>query len=337
MSQENVVETINLVKSYGKHIALDSINLKIKGGATGLLGPNGAGKSTLFKSILGLISITSGDGIVLNHNIKTEGPIIRSKIGYMPEYDCLNPELEAIHQVAYSGELMGMNPSVAMQRAHEVLEYVGLKDQRYRALDTYSTGMKQSAKLACGLIHDPELLIADEPTNGLDTAHRDFMLNTLSQIVNQGGRSLIMASHLMNDVERVCERIVMLHKGKLIAQGKIEDLKAIEREVEVHAWGGASKLEECLVDGGLKVRRTGRVLRVVHVDDSTYDQIISAASKSQCQIRRMQDHEASLEDLFIRIMETLGYGIKSSDELLDDNPQIKHVDAPLELKKVGGV
>ena len=335
MSRENVVETINLVKSYGKHVALDSINLKIKPGATGLLGPNGAGKSTLFKTILGLISTTSGDGIVLDHNIREEGPIIRSKICYMPEYDCLNPDLEAIHQVAYSGELLGMNPSIAMQRAHEVLEYVGLKDQRYRTLDTFSTGMKQSAKLACGLIHDPELLIADEPTNGLDAAHRDFMLNTLNQIVNQGGRSLIMASHLMNDVERVCERIVMLHKGKLIAQGKIEDLKAIEREVEVHAWGGASKLEECLNDGGLKVRRTGRVLRVVHVDDSTYDQIISAAAKSGCQIRRMQDHEASLEDLFIRIMETLGYGVKSSDQLLENNPNLKHVDAPLELKNRG--
>ena len=337
MSIGNVVETINLVKSYGKHIALDSINLKIKSGATGLLGPKGAGKSTLFKTILGLISITSGDGLVLNHNIREEGPVIRSKIGYMPEYDCLNPELEAIHQVAYSGELLGMNPSIAMQRAHEVLEYVGLKDQRYRAIETFSTGMKQSAKLACGLIHDPELLIADEPTNGLDAEHRDFMLNTLGQIVNQGGRSLIMASHLMNDVERVCERIVMLHKGKLIAQGKIEDLKAIEREVEVHAWGGASKLEECLLDGGLKVRRTGRVLRVVHVDDSTYDQIITAAAKSNCQIRRMQDHEASLEDLFIRIMETLGYGIKSSEELLDNNPNIKNVDAPLELKQGGGL
>ena len=337
MSIGNVVETINLVKSYGKHIALDSINLKIKSGATGLLGPNGAGKSTLFKTILGLISITSGDGLVLNHNIREEGPVIRSKIGYMPEYDCLNPELEAIHQVAYSGELLGMNPSIAMQRAHEVLEYVGLKDQRYRAIETFSTGMKQSAKLACGLIHDPELLIADEPTNGLDAEHRDFMLNTLGQIVYQGGRSLIMASHLMNDVERVCERIVMLHKGKLIAQGKIEDLKAIEREVEVHAWGGASKLEECLLDGGLKVRRTGRVLRVVHVDDSTYDQIITAAAKSNCQIRRMQDHEASLEDLFIRIMETLGYGIKSSEELLDNNPNIKNVDAPLELKQGGGL
>jgi len=335
LSRDNVVETINLVKSYGKHIALDSINLKIKPGATGLLGPNGAGKSTLFKTILGLISTTSGDGIVLNHNIREEGAIIRSKIGYMPEYDCLNPDLEAIHQVAYSGELLGMNPSIAMQRAHEVLEYVGLKDQRYRTLDTFSTGMKQSAKLACGLIHDPELLIADEPTNGLDAAHRDFMLNTLNQIVNQGGRSLIMASHLMNDVERVCERIVMLHKGKLIAQGKIEDLKAIEREVEVHAWGGASKLEERLNDGGLKVRRTGRVLRVVHVDDSTYDQIISAAAKSGCQIRRMQDHEASLEDLFIRIMETLGYGVKSSEQLLENNPNLKHVDAPLELKNRG--
>lgn len=331
VESEFVIETKALVKSYGMHVALDSIDLKIRRGATGLLGPNGAGKSTLFKTLLGLIGTTSGDGWVLGHDIRSEGSQIRSKIGYMPEYDCLNPDLEAIHQVAYSGELLGMNPSAAMQRAHEVLEYVGLRDQRYRTVGTFSTGMKQSAKLACGLIHDPELLICDEPTNGLDTQHRDFMLNTLNQVVREGGRNLIVASHLMDDVERLCDRIVMLHKGRLIAQGRIEDLKAIEREVEVHSWGGASKFEQKLLDDGFRVRRTGRVMRVVHRDENTYDEIIAAAAQVECQIRRMQDHEASLEDLFIRIMERLGYGVKSSEDLLQTGPASRKVDAPHQL------
>ena len=316
---QNIIDTNNLVKMYGPHIALDGINLKIKHGATGLLGPNGAGKSTLLKTLLGLIGVTSGDGKVLGHDIQTEGVLIRSKIGYMPEYECLHPELEAIHQVAYCGELLGMNPSVAMQRAHEVLEYVGLKDQRYRKTSTFSTGMKQACKLATSIIHDPELLIADEPTNGLDSEARRFMMETLTQIIRQGNRSMIMASHLMGDVENVCDRIVMLHKGKLIAQGKIEDLKAIDKEVEIHVWGGASKLEQALLDKGTKVRRTGRVMRIVQEDEFTYDRILRTASETSVQIRKMQDHEPSLEDLFIKIMERLGYGVKSSDELLSGN------------------
>ena len=158
------------------------------------------------------------------------------------------------------------------------------------------------------------------------------MLGTLKQLVNSGGNSLLMASHLMDDVEKVCDKIVMLHKGKLIAQGRIEDLKAIDREIEVHTWGGASKLEEKLSNSGMKVRRTGRVLRIVRYDEQAYQEIISAAADTGCQIRRMLDHEPSLEDLFIVIMERLGYEIKGSAELLQTGPSARKLDAPLELK-----
>ena len=158
MGDEIIIETDKLSKNYGPHVALDGISIKIKSGATGLLGPNGAGKSTLIKTLLGLIQITSGDGKVLGYDIRTQGDLIRQRIGYMPEYDCLTPGLEAIHQVRYCGELIGMNPEVAMQRAHEVMEYVGLRDQRYREISTFSTGMMQATKLACGIIHDPELV-----------------------------------------------------------------------------------------------------------------------------------------------------------------------------------
>ena len=317
MDRDLIIQSTALTKMYGTHTALDSLDIKIEQGATGLLGPNGAGKSTFLKIILGLIQVTSGEGTVLGHDIRTEGEKIRQRIGYMPEYDALNPNMEAIYQVKYCGELIGMNPSVAMQRAHQALEYVGLGEQRYREVSTFSTGMKQATKLACALIHDPELIIADEPSNGLDATSREFMLNTLSLTVDTGQRSVLMASHLMEDVEQICDNIVLLHKGKLAAQGKIEDLKAIDKEVEIHVWGAASKMEEELRQSGLKVRREGRIMRVGHTGDETYSEILKSAAKVGSQVRKMHDYEASLEDLFLVIMERLGHDVKSSDELLE--------------------
>lgn len=316
MVKDLIIESTDLTKAYGPHIALDSLNIKIEKGATGLLGPNGAGKSTFLKTILGLIQLTSGEGKVLGYDVRTQGNLIRQNIGYMPEYDALNPNMDAIHQVKYSGELIGMNPAVALQRAHQALDYVGLGEQRYREVESFSTGMKQATKLACALIHDPKLIIADEPSNGLDAKAREFMLNTLEITVNEGQRSVLMASHLMDDVERVCENIVLLHKGKLAAQGKIEDLKAIDKEVEIHVWGSAGKMEETLKDRGMKVRREGRVMRIGHTGDDTYDSILQAAADIGTQVRRMHDHEATLEDLFLVIMERLGQDVKSTDDLL---------------------
>jgi len=316
MVKDLIIESTDLTKAYGPHIALDSLNIKIEKGATGLLGPNGAGKSTFLKTILGLIQLTSGEGKVLGYDVRTQGNLIRQNIGYMPEYDALNPNMDAIHQVKYSGELIGMNPAVALQRAHQALDYVGLGEQRYREVESFSTGMKQATKLACALIHDPKLIIADEPSNGLDAKAREFMLNTLEITVNEGQRSVLMASHLMDDVERVCENIVLLHKGKLAAQGKIEDLKAIDKEVEIHVWGSAGKMEETLKNRGMKVRREGRVMRIGHTGDDTYDSILQAAVDAGTQVRRMHDHEATLEDLFLVIMERLGHDVKSTEDLL---------------------
>ena len=328
-----IIETSNLCKSYGPHMALENLNLKVKHGSTGLLGPNGAGKSTFLKTILGLIQASSGTGHVLGHDIRTEGTAIRSRIGYMPEYEALNPDMEAIYQVKYSGELLGMNPIVAMSRAHEVLHYVGLGEQRYRNIGSFSTGMKQATKLACSIIHDPELIIADEPSNGLDSVSREFMISTLKNTVENGNRSVIMASHLMDDVERVCDNIILLHKGKLAAQGRIEDLKGIDREIEIHVWGMANKLEETLRSNGMKVRREGRVMRILHQDEDTTSKILLCASEVGAQIRRMHEYEASLEDLFLVIMENLGYEVKSSEDLLTSPIEARQIDAP---KSMGG-
>ncbi len=315
-----VITAVNLRKMYGPHLALDDVNLEIPSGAVGILGPNGAGKSTLFKCLLGLIKTTSGEGTVLGYDIRTEGDKIRSRIGYMPEYDALDPGLAAIDQVRYSGELLGMNPAHATQRAHEVLEYVGLKDQRYRKIETFSTGMMQATKLACALVHDPEILICDEPTNGLDQRAREFMLQTLRRTVSEGGRSVLMSSHVMDDVQDVCDRIVMIHKGKIVVQSRIDELaKQVDREIEISIWGGASRMQAALEGRGFEVRRLGRVLRVDRVDDNTTFVILEAAAEAGVQVRQMQEYEPDLEDIFLLIMDKLGAKVKGTSELMTES------------------
>ena len=312
-----IITARSLGKMYGPHMALEDVNLEIPPGAVGVLGPNGAGKSTLFKCLLGLITTTSGEGTVLGYDIRTEGDKIRSRIGYMPEYDALDPGLSAIDQVRYAGELVGMNPAHATRRAHEVLQYVGLKDQRYRKIETYSTGMKQAAKLACALVHDPDVLICDEPTNGLDQKAREFMLQTLRRTVSEGNRSVLMSSHVMDDVQEVCERIVMIHKGRIVVQRRIEDLaRQIEREIEISVWGGASRMQQELETRGFKVRRLGRVLRVDRVDDGTTRAVLEAAVSANVQVRQMREYEPDLEDIFLLIMERLGAEVRGTSDLM---------------------
>ena len=320
LNGEPVITAHNLRKMYGPHLALDDVDLEIPSGAVGILGPNGAGKSTLFKCLLGLIKTTSGEGTVLGYDIRTEGDKIRSRIGYMPEYDALDPGLAAVDQVRYSGELLGMNPAHATRRAHEVLEYVGLKDQRYRKIETFSTGMKQATKLACALVHDPEILICDEPTNGLDQRAREFMLQTLRRTVSEGDRSVLMSSHVMDDVQDVCDRIVMIHKGKIVVQSRIDELaKQVDREIEISIWGGASRMQAALEGRGFEVRRLGRVIRVDRVDDNTTFVILEAAAEAGVQVRQMQEYEPDLEDIFLLIMDKLGAEVKGTSELMTES------------------
>ncbi len=302
---------------YGPHLALDDVNLEIPRGSVGILGPNGAGKSTLFKCLLGLITTTSGEGTVLGHDIRSEGESIRSKIGYMPEYNALDPNLFAIDQVRYAGELLGMNSKNATRRSHEVLEYVGLKDQRYRKIETFSTGMLQATKLACALVHDPEILICDEPTNGLDQRARSFMLQTLSRTVREGNRSVLMSSHVMDDVQEVCDNIVMIHQGRIVVQRSIEELvKQVDKEIELVVWGGASRMEDKLRSSGLEARRLGRVIRVKMESDETIEEILRAAVQSSVQVRQMKEYEPDLEDIFLLIMDKLGAEIKGTEDLM---------------------
>ena len=316
-SEAPVITAKGLRKMYGPHLALDDINLEIPKGAVGILGPNGAGKSTLFKCLLGLITTTSGEGSVLGLDIRTQGEQIRSKIGYMPEYNALDPNLFAVDQVRYSGELLGMNSKNATQRAHEVLEYVGLKDQRYRKIETFSTGMLQATKLACALVHDPDILICDEPTNGLDQRARGFMLQTLNRTVREGNRSVLMSSHVMDDVQDLCDSIVMIHKGRIVVQSSIEDLvQQVDKEIEMVIWGGASKMESELSSMGLENRRLGRVIRIKMESESTVEKALQAAVSAGVQVRQMKEYEPDLEDIFLLVMDKLGAQIKGTEDLM---------------------
>ena len=316
-SQAPVITAKGLRKMYGPHLALDDVNLEIQRGAVGILGPNGAGKSTLFKCLLGLITTTSGEGSVLGLDIRTQGEQIRSKIGYMPEYNALDPNLFAVDQVRYAGELLGMNSKNATQRAHEVLEYVGLKDQRYRKIETFSTGMLQATKLACALVHDPDILICDEPTNGLDQRARSFMLQTLNRTVKEGNRSVLMSSHVMDDVEDLCDSIVMIHKGRIVVLCNIDDLvEQVDKEVEMVIWGGASKMESELSSMGLENRRLGRVIRIKVEDESTVEKALQAAVSAGVQVRQMKEYEPDLEDIFLLVMDKLGAQIKGTEDLM---------------------
>jgi ABC-2 type transport system ATP-binding protein len=210
-------------KTYGKITALRHLSVQAPEGAIGLLGPNGAGKTTLIRTLLGLITIDAGSGQVLGMDIRTRQLDIRQAVGFLPEDECLFPAVPGVEFVSYAGELCGMSSTDAMQRAHEVLNYVGLGEARYRPVESYSTGMKQRLKLAAAIVHDPRLLILDEPTNGMDPMGRQEILELARDLANNKGLSLLFSSHLLPDVESVCDHVLVLvlGRGQLLAAGKI--------------------------------------------------------------------------------------------------------------------
>src|SRR5207253_3255689 len=215
----------DVTKTYGKVTALRNLSVDVPEGVIGLLGPNGAGKTTMIRTLLGLISIDSGTGQVLGKDIRAQRLDIRQLVGFVPEDECLFPSVDGVEFVAYAGELAGMARKDAMQRAHEVLDYVGLGEARYRKVESYSTGMKQRLKVASSIVHDPRLLILDEPTNGMDPKGRDEILELAQDLGHNKGMSLLFASHRLPDVEAVCDYVLVLDRGRLKESGLISNLK----------------------------------------------------------------------------------------------------------------
>jgi ABC-2 type transport system ATP-binding protein len=290
-----------VTKTYGPITALRQLSVEAGHGAVGLLGPNGAGKTTLIRTLLGLINVDSGGGEVLGLDIHARRLDIRQRVGFMPEDECLFPAVPGVGFVAYAGELCGMATPDAMQRAHEVLNYVGLDEARYRPVESYSTGMKQRLKLAAAIVHDPKLLILDEPTNGMDPAGRQEMIALARDLSHGKGMSLLFSSHLLPDVEAVCDEVVVMGRGQLLAQGNIQEMKAAHpRSFDVRVKGEAEPFRARLLAAGCGVEPTDDYLWVTLPDGQTPDLLWRLAADAGEQIRHLRPHRSSLEDVFLK-------------------------------------
>jgi ABC-2 type transport system ATP-binding protein len=223
---EPVIETKGFSKSFGSQKALNDVSVKVPPGTIGLLGPNGAGKSTFMKCLLQLIPATSGTARLLGKDVGAEGREIRKRVGYNPEQDCHIPGMVGCEYVTYCAQLCGLPFQAARQRAHEMLDFVGMGQERYRKIDTYSTGMKQRLKLAQAIVHDPEIVFLDEPTNGLDPRGQAQILDLVESLWTIHGISVVLSSHLLHDVDRICEHIIIIAQGKVLVQDTLTNLKS---------------------------------------------------------------------------------------------------------------
>lgn len=260
-----IIDTQGLTKRYGQVTALGGLDINIGEGVTGLVGANGAGKSTLIKILLGLIDATEGRAQVLGHDIRAEGQQIRTLVGYMPEHDCLPPDVRAIDFVVHMARMSGLPPTAARERAADVLRHVGLAEERYRLMGGYSTGMKQRAKLAQALAHDPKLVFLDEPTNGLDPAARDDMLALVSKIGREFGISVLVTSHLLGELERVSDHVVVLDGGHLLRSSATTEFTSDTGLllVEVLGEGDAqTAMGERLAAQGIACRPRGQLIEI---------------------------------------------------------------------------
>src|SRR6187549_3853213 len=297
-----IVSLDRVTVAYGTQAALRDVTARFAAGAVGLLGPNGAGKSTMIKALLGFVVPAAGKMHVLGYDVAVSPLDIRARVGYMPESDAHIPGMNAVAFVAYCGELAGLPRVDAMQRAHEVLFYVGLGEARYRNVETYSTGMKQRIKLAQALVHDPDLLFLDEPTNGMDPKGRDEMLELVRDLAHNKGVNLILSSHLLPDVEYVCDHVVVMDKGRVAAQGPIAELKGPRGSVyEVRPKLDTDRLVEALKAAGMDCHATDEdVMRVFVPEGLTAQAVFAVAARERIQLRHVRPSVPTLEDVFAR-------------------------------------
>ena len=304
---EIVASASDLTVRYGAKTILDSFSLEIPEGCIGLLGPNGAGKSTLIKTLLGFVTPAGGRASVLGMDVATQGRVIRQRVGLMPEQECHIPGMNAVTFVAYAGELAGLPAAQALRRSHEVLEYCGLGEARYRNVETFSTGMKQRVKLAQALVHGPSLLFLDEPTNGLDPQGRDEMLDLVRDVSHGKGLSVVICSHLLPDIERTCDEVIVLRGGKVVTRGPITLLKTTEdyqMNVEVNRW--SESFGDAVTRRGATVAfHQGETVRLSWPTrpPDPGRLLFESAREAGVQVRGLGAAERSLEDIFLEAVE----------------------------------
>jgi len=295
----SLIATSSLTKRYGGAVtALDGLTVEIEPGIVGLVGSNGAGKSTFLKILLGLISATSGSATVFGLDVRTRGIAIRELVGYMPEHDCLPTDMSATDIVSHLAQISGLPRSAARERTAEVLRHVGLYEERYRAIGGYSTGMKQRVKLAQALVHDPRLLLLDEPTNGLDPAGRDEMLELVRRTGTEFGIAVIVASHLLGEIERVCDHLVAIEGGKLLRSAPLGAFTERTGTLAVEVEEGRERLAERLTAAGLTTVLDGTAVLIDLVDDRPYDLVRDTVAELGLPLVRIEQRRHRLEDLF---------------------------------------
>ena len=289
----------DLTKRYPRGvIALDGLTLELEPGIIGLVGANGAGKSTLIKILLGLLPPTSGDAMVMDRDVRTQGTDIRQFVGYMPEYDCLPPDTSATDFVTHMARMSGLPTAAARERTAEVLRHVGLYEERYRAIGGYSTGMKQRVKLAQALVHGPRLLLLDEPTNGLDPAGRDEMLALVRRTGTEFGIAVIVASHLLGEIERTCDFLVAIDAGRLLRAAPLGSFTERTGVLAVEVEEGADTLAAALTGRGLQAVADGRTVLLAVAEEGQYDIVRDSIADLGLALVRLEQRRQSLEDLF---------------------------------------
>jgi len=294
-----------MAKRYGEITALAEVTATVHGNIIGLLGPNGAGKSTLLKCLLGLVPYAGG-ARVLGLDAATQGAEIRDRVGYMPEQEAFLSGMSAVELCTYAGELSGLPRTEAMQRAHAALYYAGLEEKRYQPIDGYSTGMKQRVKLAQALVHDPEILFLDEPTNGLDPQSRDEMLELISELPDRRGCAIVLSTHLLPDVERVCDHAVIMYRGTVRFVGTIDELRGArgrDSELLVEVKADAARLAEALTAAGARCRLTSHVALEVDLPPSATSLLVfRTAQAAGLQLRELGVRRDSVEAAFLRVI-----------------------------------
>ncbi|MGW3243226.1 ABC transporter ATP-binding protein [Streptomyces sp. NPDC001070] len=293
-----VIATESLTKRYPRVTALDRLTVDIAPGVTGLVGANGAGKSTLIKILLGLAPATEGRASVLGMDVATQGAAIRAHVGYMPEHDCLPPDVSATEFVVHMARISGLPPTAARERTADTLRHVGLYEERYRPMGGYSTGMKQRVKLAQALVHDPRLVLLDEPTNGLDPVGRDDMLELIRRVHTEFGISVLVTSHLLGELERTSDHIVVIDGGSLLRSSSTSDFTQATASLTVEVTEHEDELVAKLTAAGLNAHSDGRLIMVDIDGDETYDAVRDAVAELGTGLVRMEQHRHRIAEIF---------------------------------------
>ncbi len=299
MTNQPLLEAKKLTKHYGVTIALHSVDVQVHDGITGLLGPNGAGKSTAMKLFLGLLTPTSGSAEVLGQK-PYENVDVRMRLGYMPEHDCLPGPITASEFLGHMAQMSGIPPVHARTRAADILRHVGLDEERYRQIKEYSTGMKQRVKLAQALVHDPVMVLLDEPTAGLDPGGREEMLQLIRRTGKEFGISIMLSSHLMGDVESTCERIIVIEGGRIIEQGDVSQFTQETETLYIDVDDRRDEVVAALGSRGIESTIEGLSIVVKRQTEEQLDDIRDAIVEAEARLRRLAPSRGQLTDIFRR-------------------------------------